>query len=88
MNHFYIEYIIRERIKDEIEECQRQRLLQWNKNLEIRSRILESARSFFRLIGFEKTRVKDICRDLGVSRRSFHKHFNSLDDILEVLWTR
>ena len=38
-----------------------------------------------RLIGFEKTRVKDICRDLGISRRSFRKHFNSLDDILEVV---
>lgn len=30
MNHFYIEYIIKERIKDEIEECQRRRLLQWD----------------------------------------------------------
>lgn len=85
MNHFYIEYIIKERIKDEIEECQRRSLLQWDEKLELRSRILESARSFFRLIGFEKTRVKDICRDLGISRRSFRKHFNSLDDILEVV---
>ncbi len=88
MSHFYIEYIIKERIKDELEECQRRRLLQWNEKLELRSRILESARSFFRLIGFEKTRVKDICMDLGISRRSFHKHFNSLDDMLEVLWAR
>jgi hypothetical protein len=85
MNHFYIEYIIEDRIKDQIEECQRRHLLQWDEKLELRSRILESARSFFRLIGFEKNWVKDICRDLGISRRSFGKHFNSLDDILEVV---
>ena len=88
MNDFYIEYMVKQRLRDELEECRRRRLLKPNTEQGLRSDILESARSCFRLLGFEKTRVIDICRDLGVSRRTFHKYFDSLDEVLEILWAR
>ena len=86
MNDFYIEYMVKERFRDELEECRQRRLLKQYEEQGLRSGILESARSCFRLLGFEKTRVVDICRDLGVSRRTFHKYFKSLDEVLETLW--
>ena len=88
MNDFYIEYMVKERIRDEIEECRRRRLLKRNGGNELRLNILESARSRFRLLGFEKTRVVHICKDLGISRRTFRKYFNSLDEVLETLWAK
>lgn len=86
MNDFYIESMLRERMKEELEECRRRCLLHQNYRYELRSHILASASSCFRLLGFEKTRIVHICRDLGISRRTFHKYFNSLDEVLEVLW--
>ncbi len=88
MNHFYIEYMVKERIREELEDCQRRRLLKQNDVYVLRSNILESARASFKRIGFEKTRIGDICRELGINRRSFHRHFQSLDEVLEVLWAR
>lgn len=88
MNNFYIEYMVKEQIRAELEECRRRRLLKQNVEKGIRSDILESARSCFGLLGFEKTRVVDICRDLGISRRTFHTYFNSMDEVLEILWAR
>ena len=88
MNVFYIEYMVKERIRDEVEECRRRRLLKQKTEQGLRSDILESAHSCFRLLGFEKTRTVNICKDLGISRRTFHKYFNSLDEVLEILWAR
>jgi AcrR family transcriptional regulator len=80
--------MIKERMREEREECQRRRLLKQNVDQKLRSEILESARSFFRLLGFEKTRIVHICSDLGISKRTFHKYFKSLDEILDFLWAR
>ena len=88
MNDFYIEYMIRDQMRKEHEECQRRRLLELNKGGDLPSKILESARTFFKLQGFENTRIVDICRNLGISRRTFHRCFASLDEVLEVLWAR
>jgi AcrR family transcriptional regulator len=78
----------KERIREELAECQRRRLLKQNIEYELRFNILESARSSFTLLGFDKTKIMDICRDLGISKRTFHKYFKSLDEILDVLWAR
>jgi len=88
MNIFYIDYMVKDQIRNEIEECRRKRLLKQHGEQEIRSNILDSAHSCFRLSGFEKTRIEHICRDLGISKRTFKKYFNSLDEILEILWDR
>lgn len=48
--------------------------------------ILETARFYFQKKGFEKTTILNICMRLGIKKTQFHKHFKSLDEVLEVLW--
>ena len=88
MNDFYIEYMIKAQMREEVEKCRRQRLLKQEAAPELRERILESARIYFRRFGFETTRVVHICWDLGISRRKFHRYFSSFKEVLGVLWAR
>ena len=88
MNCFYIEYMIKDQIRKEHAECQRRRLLKRDDEPDLPSKILESAHAFFKHQGFEHTRIADICRNLGINRRTFHRYFSSLDEVLEVLWAR
>ncbi len=50
--------------------------------------ILEAANYLFRKNGFDGTAVKDICTRLEINPRQFYSHFNSLDEVLEILWAR
>jgi hypothetical protein len=50
--------------------------------------ILETAHALFLHKGFERTTVADICRSLGIRLAQFYGHFDSLDEVLEVLWAR
>lgn len=50
--------------------------------------ILETAYYFFQKKGFEKTTLADICKKLNINNLQFYKHFESLDEVLEILWTR
>lgn len=50
--------------------------------------ILETANLFFRKKGFEKTAIQDICNRLGINQSQFYNHFDSLDEVLEILWAR
>lgn len=50
--------------------------------------ILETANLFFRKKGFEKTTIQDICNRLGINQSQFYNHFDSLDEVLEILWAR
>ena len=52
------------------------------------SEILESAHFFFRDKGFEKTAIQDICNRLNINSAQFYNHFESLDEVLEILWAR
>jgi hypothetical protein len=52
------------------------------------SKILESADFFFQHKGFEKTAIEDICNRLNINSTQFYSHFESLDEILEILWAR
>jgi len=118
MNYFYIEFMIKERRRDELEELQRRRLIRaWERdsvssekhllnsdnglhlfgNLMHRRKfrksvlpaeILNTAYSCFKMKGFEKITISDICKELRIRRSLLHKHFDSLDEILEVLWAR
>jgi len=87
MNDFYIEYMIRDQMRKEHEVCQQRRSLKMGEDQDLRSKILESTHTFFKHQGFENTKIVDICRSLGINRRTFHKYFNSLDEVLEVLWS-
>jgi AcrR family transcriptional regulator len=83
MNDFYIEYMIKAQMREEVEACRRRRLLKQEASPELRSNILKSASSAFRLFDFERTKVVHICRDLGVSRRMFQRYFRSLEKCLK-----
>lgn len=50
--------------------------------------ILEAANHLFRKNGFDGTAVKDICTRLEIKPLQFYNHFNSLDEVLEILWAR
>ena len=52
------------------------------------SEILESAHFFFQQKGFEKTAIEDICIRLNINSAQFYYHFESLDEVLEILWAR
>lgn len=101
MNFLYIDCVIREQQREVWEECERRRLLNWNKKMklhsrfennrqmskaELQSRIVETAATIFQNRGFENTRVVDVCKRLGISRLQFYRHFRSIDDVLEIVW--
>ena len=88
MIYCHSQYMVRQRLSDELEEWWRRCLTQQHDRCGLRSQILDSARTSCKRIGFEKTRIADICRELGISRRSFQQHFQSQDEVLEVLWAR
>lgn len=50
--------------------------------------ILETARSCFQTKGIERTTILDICRRLNIKETEFYKYFQSLDEVLEILWAR
>jgi AcrR family transcriptional regulator len=50
--------------------------------------ILETARSCFREKGFEKTSIHDVCTKLDLKETDFYLYFQSLDEVLEILWSR
>ncbi len=49
---------------------------------ELRQRILEHARQRFLAEGFVSVSVDDLCRDLGISKKTFYKIFPSKEDLL------
>ncbi len=49
--------------------------------------ILKTAKSCFDNKGFEQTSVSDICQCLEISASQFGMLFDSLDEILDTLWT-
>jgi len=50
--------------------------------------IVETAYSCFKKKGFDKTTISDICRRLNIKDSQFHTYFESLDEVLEILWAR
>jgi AcrR family transcriptional regulator len=52
----------------------------------IRLRILRGAALAFGRLGYSATSVESILEQVGVSRRTFYKHFRSKEDVLRVLF--
>jgi AcrR family transcriptional regulator len=48
--------------------------------------ILLTAQTFFQDKGFEQTTVLDICDSLEISTSQFCLYFESLDEVLDILW--
>jgi AcrR family transcriptional regulator len=51
---------------------------------EARSRLLDAARQCFERFGFEKTTVGDIAAEVGVTRRTVYRYFESSDELLRA----
>jgi len=49
--------------------------------------IVAVAEMLFRTNGFDNTTVRDITNRLNISESSFFDHFESVDEILELLWS-
>ena len=101
MNFLYIDCVIKEQQREIREQCEKRRLLIWNKKMnlhsrfeenrqisqsELPSRIVETASGMFQTIGFDNTKVVDVCTRVGISRLQFYRHFRSIDDVLEIVW--
>ncbi|MDJ0622324.1 MAG: helix-turn-helix domain-containing protein [Desulfocapsaceae bacterium] len=56
-------------------------------NLVGSSGIVETAEMLFQSQGFDNTTVDDIINHLNISERIFYRHFESVDEILELLWS-
>lgn len=49
--------------------------------------ILQTAQVLFRSKGFDHTRIDDITESLDISEALFFRCFESLDEVLELLWS-
>jgi AcrR family transcriptional regulator len=52
----------------------------------VRLRILRGAAQAFGRLGYGATSVESILKQVGVSRRTFYKHFRSKEDVLRILF--
>lgn len=57
-------------------------------NTSLPIKILKSAEFLFRQNGFEETTVQDICSCLNIKSNQFYNYFESLDEVLDILWDR
>ena len=56
-------------------------------NHQIYTDILYTAKTCFLQKGFEATTISDICHALKITHLQFLMYFESLDDVLESLWS-
>ena len=54
----------------------------------LKTRILAEAEERFLREGFSRVRVDDIARELGISKKTFYKHFGSKEDLLRQIVRR
>src|SRR5215470_11857943 len=55
---------------------------------ETRARILEAAVELFGEVGFDATKVADVCERADVARQTFFNHFPTKGDLLAELYRR
>ena len=53
----------------------------------VRERIKETAQALFRLKGFDNTTANDLIEELQMSEQLFRRHFQSMDELLEAVWS-
>lgn len=54
---------------------------------EIRDRIKGAACVMFRARGFENTTIADLAKKLSIEEQIFFSYFQSLDELLDVVWS-
>ncbi len=58
-----------------------------NKTPDRYSDILQAAKHLFDTKGFDRTSCRDITEHIGISDSELLYYFDSLDEILEVIWS-
>lgn len=53
----------------------------------LRRRIIDASRFLFQTKGFDNTTVRDLIERLQISEQLFFCYFQSMDEILEVVWS-
>ena len=53
----------------------------------LEEQVIRTARQFFNTKGFDYTTITDITVQLDISTDQFHEHFESLDELLEIVWS-
>ncbi|HKJ64351.1 MAG TPA: TetR family transcriptional regulator, partial [Desulfopila sp.] len=53
----------------------------------MRSKIVNTARLFFTTKGVDQTTLEDVMQALHINQEIFRKNFNSMDELLEVVWS-
>ena len=54
----------------------------------VKERILESAQQKFMAVGFSKVSVDELVQDLGMSKKTFYKHFDSKQELIGQVLNR
>lgn len=54
---------------------------------ESREKIVEAGRHLFGTKGFDKTTIEDLIEIIGTDDEHFFHYFESLDELLEVIWS-
>ena len=60
---------------------------QLHDTLTIRQTLIEAGRSSFTRKGFEGTTIHDVTKLVDIEERVFFSYFESLDDLLEAIWS-
>lgn len=55
--------------------------------LHLYSQMKEAGRELFTSKGFENTSVSDLIQKLDIEEQTFYEYFESLDHLLEVIWS-
>lgn len=58
-----------------------------NGNETMHHQIIEAARQLFNAKGFDKTTLEDLIERLGIRPHVFFRYFESMDELLEVVWS-
>lgn len=53
---------------------------------DIKQRIIEKAAELFPRIGFSKVTVDDLCVELGISKKTFYRYFESKDELADAVY--
>lgn len=53
-----------------------------------KNRILDAAKNRFRRFGVKKTSIEEVCRDIGISKKTLYEHFRNKEDLFASLFIR
>lgn len=55
---------------------------------EVKDNIIKKAAELFNQVGIRSCSIDDICRELGISKKTFYQYFETKDQLVEAMLTR